>query len=448
MKNFLKEKINNYLLLTALCLPVTIACIDLMALSVAIDKIKNELQASITLIQWLLSGYTIGTGIFLIAIGKLADKYGRKKLLLVGITLFGLASLIASLSSSVLILIESRFLQGVASSIMMITVISIITNSFEESSRGKIIGTWGLCLGLGLSIGPLVGSLLIHFSSWRAIFLINIPIAILAFYLVFQYVSESKSEKELQIDWIAVFLFSSIMFLMIFILSEGAAFEWNSKFIISLTVLFFLLSAIYFFYEKHFNMPLIDFSLFKIPNFFFANGCGGISYFCMYGWLFFISFYLENIYKISPVKTGLLLSSYSVAFGLNSYFAGKLINKYGNRKLIQIGFSFVIFSFILMCFIGNKTSISEFLFMFSVFGASLSLINAPSMTSAIQKIPSEKAATASGMIFTLRWICGTLGIAIVTLLYLYFHNIHLIFFILTLISSLGFYFSNRLITLI
>src|SRR5437870_4283307 len=148
MKSVTLQKSHPCFLL-ALCLPMVVACIDVMAVSIAINTIMRDFSASITKAQWLLSAYTIGTAAFLIVIGKLADIYGRRKLYLLGVFIFSLSSLIAAFSGNIDTLIFARFFQGIASAILMMSSIAIITQSFSSLERGPIIAKWGFALSLG-----------------------------------------------------------------------------------------------------------------------------------------------------------------------------------------------------------------------------------------------------------------------------------------------------------
>jgi EmrB/QacA subfamily drug resistance transporter len=440
-KKFILSK--QSLLLLSLCLPVTIACIDLMALGTAIDKIRFDFSTSITTTQWLLSGYTIGTASFLITIGRMADIFGRRKTLLLGVLLFALSSLIASISNSIDLLIFSRFSQGVASSIMMTTVISIITNHFPSELRSPVIAKWAFSLGIGMTIGPLIGAILVYYLNWRAIFAINIPICILAYYLIFTYVPESIDKaSNITIDWIETIILSVVMILLVTILSQGKMWGWLS-FTTLLLLSFFIISFLSFFYiELSKGHPLIDLSLFTLKNFSTATFCGFLSYFCMYAWLFLFSSYLQKSHGLTALKTGLVLSSFSIAFVFSSKLINPMSKKFGNKKLIHIGFILSIFVFLLMSTINLNTGLNQLAIMFFLLGICITLLNATSMIMATEIVPGNKSGIASGTIFTIRWLGGSIGIAVIAMVYE--SRVSIPCFVLAIVSLIGFIFSTLL----
>jgi len=394
-----------------------------MALSVAINDIMQDFAVSMNKAQWLLSGYTIGTAAFLILIGKLADVYGRRKLLLIGIIIFALSSFTAAISNKIDFLLISRFIQGISSAMMMTTVISIITNNFPPEMRSSMIARWGVSLGLGLAIGPLIGGLIIHLFNWRIIFLVNIPICLMSYFLVTQFIEESKDTiSQSKINWLESILLTFLLLLLITALSEGSYWGWLSQYTIILSISFLLLLFAFIFIERKKKNPLIDISLFRNLNFCSATFCGFISYFCMYGWLFIIGIYLQSAYSLTSLLTGVLCSSFSIAFAFTSKLLSKIIKNSENKSLIQTGFVLSIIDFLWMTTITVSTQVWLLILMFFLLGASIMLINAPSLAAATLETPSHKAGIASGIIFTIRWLGGSIGVAIVALIFKFVSN--------------------------
>jgi EmrB/QacA subfamily drug resistance transporter len=392
------------LLLIALCLPVAIACVDIMALSVAIQAIMQEFTASIAQSQWLISAYTIGTAAFLILVGKLADLYGRRKLLLVGVALFGLASLFAGCAGSMLFLIVARFLQGVSSSIMMTTVVSIIVHHFKGDERTHVLSRWTLSLGLGMALGPLVGALVLHVASWRFIFFINLPLCVVAYGLVAKYVPESKdSTGKIVIRWSEAVILSAVLILLVYLFAQ---------FSLGLAWVFLGVVAVYALLLHQKSSALIDLSLFKLPNYFQGSACGFLSYFCMYAWLFVFAVYLEKVYGLSPLQTGFMFISYSLATAICSQFIGRVIKHWGRKPPIQFGFVIAIIAFVWMAQIQAETALWQLIAMSALPGVMLTFVNVSSMNLAMSAVPPGQTGIASGLVFTIRWLGGSIGVAL------------------------------------
>ena len=407
----------SILLLFALCFPVMISCIDIMAITVALNDIMRDTHASIEKTQWLISAYTIGIASFLIIIGRLADKYGRKRLLSYGVILFGVASLICALSSSIHLLIVGRFLQGVASSMLMTTALALITNNFPVEKRAMAFGQWGTALGIGLAIGPLVGATIIALANWRWIFIINLPLCVLAYYLARNYVKEFKNDiSQTRINGLSATLLS--------ILSVGItlAFSENSFWTLSYTplliiILFTILLFIFIKIEKRSAFPLIDLALFKYKNYSSALLASSISYFCLYAWLFLFNLYLQSALNYSYLKAGLILTSYSVAFAINSTISGKMMKRFGNKLTMQYGFVVMTIALVLLSLTQETSSVYFLLFTFFIFGVGVTSSLLPSNHAATEFIPPEKSGVASGMIFTCRWLGGSIGVALTTIVF-------------------------------
>ena len=424
------------LFLWTLCLPVMLACIDVMAVSVALNNILSSFPHSSTELEWLLSSYMIGTAAFLITIGRLADHFGRRRLLLIGVILFGLSSAFAGFSPYFFILIVSRFFQGIASAILMTTVISIITHSYSPEARVRALAIWGLALGVAMALGPLAGGLLLHITNWRFIFFINIPLCIYAYLMIFRVVPESQNPNALPIDWYEALLLNFIFIGWIVLLSEMTNWGWLSHSSILLFLCCATLSLLY--YKKFAQKPaaIINFSLFQLPNFLSATLSGALSYFTMYAWLYIYNLYLQQQLHLSALRTGIWMAFFSLAFALCSRLSAKIMTIFGNRRTLQLGFCLMFCVFILLGFFTSRANLIELGFLFFMLGTAIVFANTPSINSALQYVSKEKAGTASGIVFTIRWLGGAIGVTVVALEQPF--GIQICCWTLCLISLLGF----------
>lgn len=404
-------------LIFALCFPVALACIDVMAVSVALNNIIHDFVTTISRVQWLLTSYIIGTAAFLVTIGRLADKYGRRKLLLCGVALFGVSSLAAGLSPTMLLLIVSRFVQGVASAMLMTTVVSIIMHSISLAERPQAVAHWGMSLGLGMALGPLFGGFILHFFTWRFIFLINIPLCIFVYALINCFVPESKNDMPFKINWLETVIFTVLLALVVLLLSEGSLWGWASLSSLLIEIAVVLCLVLFVFLAKNQQDSIIDFSLFRVKNYLAATLCGFASYFCMYAWLFVYNIYLQNHLKMSPLHAGFLVASYSLGFAMSSRYVAKAIRMLGGKMTMQLGFVAAVMALCLMAIFSHASTISELAILFYLFGIGITFINAPSITLATEFVSTQKSGSASGVLFTIRWLGGVLGVAIISILY-------------------------------
>ncbi len=417
-------------ILLGLCLPVMAACVDVMAVSVALHTIMRNLNASMMETQWLLSSYTLGTAAFLIVIGKVADLYGRRKILLWGLLLFGCSSLLAAFSSNIVLLIMSRWLQGVSSAMMMTSALSIITHSFAPEKRGAMVAHWGTGLGLGMAMGPIVGGIILHWLNWRFIFLANIPVCLVAYYCIVKYVPESKNLQACTVNWFSALLLAAFFTVILLGLTQPS----------TMLLLIFLIVLAGFLLTDYFSKvpPIVDFSLFQCVNFTSATLSGALSYFCMYGWLFLFNIYLQKLFNFNALTSSLLCVPFSIAFALSM----KLISRF-NKKVFYKRFIFLGFLIASLDFLAYLVTPKTYFILLGVLafflGIAITLINAPTIAAATEYIPVEKSGAASGIIFTVRWLGGSVGVTVVSMVLHYygFRNAYLGLFFIALMGMIS-----------
>jgi EmrB/QacA subfamily drug resistance transporter len=408
----------SLMMLLAICLPVMIACVDIMAISVAINNIMLDLDISVGNAQWLIGGYTIGTAAFFIVIGRLADLYGRKKILQLGVVLFGLSSTVAALAFSPMLLIICRCLQGLASAMMMTTVVSIIMHTFPVNVRSKTIAMWGASLGLGMALGPLMGGVVLHFLGWRWIFAVNIPICIFAYFLIRKYIDESKNElAPVKVNYFEALLLSTLCVDLMLFLSEVNNIGWNSLPVFIMLVVFVVTTTVFIVFEKRKLHPIVDLSIFSYNNFCAAVTAGAISYFCSYAWLFIFTVYLQDAFGFTPLLTGVMFTAYALAFAVNAQVVGLIVSRLGNKLIMQSGFVLMFISLLFMAKVSQETTIFQLIAMFIMFGFGVTAVNSPSLNAASTFVPKHKVGIASGIIFTVRWLGGSVGVALITLIF-------------------------------
>ncbi len=429
----------NFLLLLALFIPATIAFIDVMAVSVGFHPIMQDFHASLSQTQWLLSAYTIGTAAFLMVIGRLSDLYGRKVFLMYGLIVFFLASLSGMLAGSMMVLIASRFFQGIGGAVMLTTTTSIMMHHFPKEQRASILSRWAAFMAFGMAAGPFLGGVLIHFISWRAIFGFNLPVSILSLLLTWKLVPESKDSNPLLKMHIGeVALLSLCLLSLVSALSEGQAYGWTSFPILGLIAISCGTGLALFKMEKSLKNPLVDFSFFRLQNFTRASLCGFLSYFYIYAWLFIFNIYLQSGYGLSPIQTGSLLIVYPLAAGIAAQIISLIIGRYIRGALImRLGFCISCIAFIAMSTVTPHTSILSLAIMFALLGATVSMVNAPSIALATPFVPPHKTGSASGLIFSIRWFGGSLGVALITLIYQMFDKLSIVCIILAGVALLG-----------
>lgn len=411
---------NPWLLFLGLAIGPFIAGVDLLAIAVAIEPMKKALSMDLATLQWLLSAYAIGRAGFLVAAGKLSDFYGIKKTFILSFLIFVLASIavIATNSSSVIII--ARFIQGISSGgLAVISIAAVMVLFSPEERTGWISGLIGAA-GVGMAFGPPIGGLLIHLFDWRMIFLINIPIGFVGISLAYRYLpkTEPHPRKGESIDWFGVAIISLLLSVLAFGISFGHYWGWFSgKMAIAAACALILLIA-FVISEKKAKEPLLDFSFFKIKNFFAANFAGFTLYLILTAWTLIFGIYLQKVLNMTAFQSGLAFLPFGIVLALFSTQMQKLAKIFDPKVLIVWGYVICTLTFFALSLIAVKPSLWLLSFLFASFAVSFLLINSNSLPAALEFIPKEKGGLVSGISMMIRWLGGALGAPIITAIFL------------------------------
>ncbi len=402
-----KTSFKSWLALTGLCLASFLGCIDFTIMNTALPAIQSNLGATIVQLQWIINIFLLALVAFMVIAGRMADIYGRRLVLYIGLAIFAISSLGAGLSPNVSILILWRFIQGIGVAILYILTMAIIPSIFAIEKRAKVMGILVGFNGLGLAIGPVLGGLILSLTSWHWIFLINIPLIILSFLCCVKTVPESKSEIEEKIDWLGGLLLIIALPSLVFFTVE-----------ISVWGLVSVLILIGFYYvEKRTDFPIIDFNLFK-NSAFMAAVVANFSLAFFYTTAFFLMpLYLHNIMGFDDFKMGMMILPASAMVIVLSPFVSICVHKYGPKPVLLIGFALLILSALAQSCLTADSSTSFILLAYLAFGIGMAFILSPSLVAAMMSVHEKVAGSAMGTVGTLHNFGGALGLAIGTAIY-------------------------------
>ncbi|AKK71724.1 MFS transporter [Chryseobacterium gallinarum] len=400
---------------------------DIFILNVSIPSIQRDLHASNGEMQMMITSYLIGFASFLITGGRLGDVYGRKKIFITGMLFFMLSSLACGLSSGAVLLVVSRFVQGISAAIMAPQVLSIIQVLFpDHEERTKAMGWYGITIGIGTILGQFLGG---YFSSlkgweepWRLIFLINIPICLIAVFCSFRQLEESKVRNKKSFDIWGVLVLSAGLFLITYALTASEEKGMDLQNGIMMTVSAGIL--IYFVKEQKNKMKkdrsyLIDFELFSLKN--FNLGIIAVSFFFIMldSYFYILSVFFQDGLKISPLMAGEIIVFQGLGFILASVFSVQLILKYGKNALIA-GLIVIIAVLVLQMFLFRvSTGFYMFCLLLFLHGLGIGTV-IPSLANIALSGMSEKlTGNASGVYNTFQQIAAIIGIVAVGGLFYY-----------------------------
>ena len=399
--------------LGAMCFALFMIMLDNTVVNVALPSIQQDLGASISGLEWTINGYTLSFAVLLATGGRLGDIFGRRLMFLIGVVIFALSSATAGLAPNETALVLSRVVQGVGAALMMPGTLSIITDAFPAHERGKAMGTWAGVSALALAVGPVLGGFLTEHVSWRAIFYINIPVAIGAVVATLFAVRESRDTSVgRDVDYAGVAVLTVGLTALVLALVEGNAWGWDSTQIVGLLVLAAVALPAFVFVENRVKAPMVQFDLLSDRNFLGSVCVALIITFAMMGVFFFLALYMQDILGYSPLEAGIrFLPSTLMIVGV-APVAGRLSDRFGPRWLIAGGLLIVSASLFSFSRIAVDSSYLDLLPGFMLLGIGVAMTMSPMTSAAMNAVPVQKAGIASGVLSMFRMVGGSLGIAV------------------------------------
>ncbi len=412
-RHLITEDNRKWWTLGAMCFALFMIMLDNTVVNVALPSIQKDLGATISGLEWTINGYTLSFAVLLATGGRLGDIFGRRRMFLVGVVIFALSSATAGFAPDETALVLSRVVQGVGAALMMPGTLSIITDAFPAHERGKAMGTWAGVSALALAVGPVLGGFLTEHVSWRAIFYINIPVAVGAVLATLFAVRESRDTSVgREVDCAGVAVLTAGLTALVLALVEGNAWGWGSTRIIALLVGAAVALPLFVFVENRVRAPMVQFDLLSDRNFLGAVVVAMIISFAMLGVFFFLALYMQDILGYSPLEAGVrFLPSTLMIVGV-APVAGRLSDRIGPRWLIAGGLVIVAASLFSFSRIAVDSTYLDLLPGFMLLGIGIAMTMSPMTSAAMNAVPVQKAGIASGVLSMFRMVGGSLGVAV------------------------------------
>jgi EmrB/QacA subfamily drug resistance transporter len=398
--------------LGAMCFALFMIMLDNTVVNVALPSIQRSLHATTSSLEWTVNAYTLTFAVLLVTGGRLGDIFGRRRMFLFGVTVFGASSFLIALSQSDTWLIAFRALQGVGSGFMMPATLSIITNAFPAHERGRAIGTWAGVSAMALAIGPVVGGFLVQDVSWQSIFLLNVPVAALAIAVTLFAVRESRDEtatREIDVPGVAALTVG--LAALVVALVKSNTWGWGSIKVIGLFAVALLGLVAFALIEPRRRAPMLDFAFFRSRTFFGANVVAFIVSFVMFATFFSLALYMQDILHFSPIQTGVRFLPTTVCVMFAGPLSGRLADRIGSRPLMAAGLVSVAASMFWMTGITTHSSYGYLAVSFVLQGLGIGFVMSPMSTAAMNAVDRTKAGVASGVLSMTRMVGSTFGVA-------------------------------------
>jgi EmrB/QacA subfamily drug resistance transporter len=413
-RHLITDENRKWWTLGAMCFALFMIMLDNTVVNVALPSIERDLGASLSSLEWTINGYTLSFAVLLATGGRLGDIFGRRLTFLIGVALFTVSSATAGLAPDTTSLVASRVVQGIGGALMMPATLSIVTNAFPPSERGKAIGTWAGVSALALAVGPVLGGFLTENVSWRAIFYINVPVGVGAVLAAAFAVRESRDETVgRQVDYAGVATLTAALTALVLALIEGNSWGWGSPAIVALLGGSVLMLALFPLVERRVAAPMVEFPLFASRDFVGANTIALIVTFAMLAQFFFIALYMQNILGYSPLQAGVRFLPATLMIVAIAPIAGRLTDRIGPRLPIAVGLTLVSVAMFWLTRIDATTTYSDLWPSFVLMGIGMALVMSPMSTAAMNAVADAKAGIASGILSMNRMVGGTLGVAVI-----------------------------------
>jgi EmrB/QacA subfamily drug resistance transporter len=397
--------------LLVVCVATFMLLLDITIVNVALPSIQRSLHASFQDLQWVVDAYALTLAALLLTAGSLADLLGRRRVFIVGLGLFTLASLLCGLSTEPLMLNVARALQGVGGAVMFACSLALLAEEFRGRERGTAYGAWGAAIAGAAAVGPLVGGGLTEGLGWEYIFFINVPVGVAAIVLARLRLGESSDPEATSVDWAGLMTFSASLFLLVLALIRGNAEGWGSALILAELAAAGALSVVFLVAEVRQRRPMFDLSLFRKPTFAGASLVAFAVSASMFAMFLYITLYLQNVLHYSALETGVRFLPVTVVSFVTAPVAGRLAARLPPRWFLGGGIGLVALGLLLMHGVGAHSSWTVLLPGLLVAGAGIGIVNPTLAQLAIGVVRPARSGMASGINNTCRQVGIATGIA-------------------------------------
>jgi EmrB/QacA subfamily drug resistance transporter len=402
----------RWFLLGVLCLSLVMIVMAVSSLNVALPTLQADLDASSTMLQWIVDSYALVFAGLLLVAGALGDRFGRKGTLLIGLALFGVGAIVSGLAGSAAVVIFGRAIQGAGAAFVMPATLSLLTAIFPPHERAKAIATWVAFAGAGGALGPIVSGALLESYWWGSAFLFNVPVVAVTAVAIAVYSPRSRDDTATPLDPRGAALSLVGLTSLLFGIIEGAERGWTDPLVVGS----FIVAAVVLYgfvrWEMVAEHPMLPVSYFRDRRFSVGSAVITTSFFVMFGWFFLLSLYLQFVRGYSPLEAGLATLPLPPMFIILSPRSAAIAARIGSGRTMALGFVLVGAGMAVLAPVTPDTPYVVLALALALMGAGMAITAAPATTSIMSAVPMSKAGVASAVNDTTRELGGALGIAV------------------------------------
>ncbi|HET8956239.1 MAG TPA: MFS transporter [Solirubrobacterales bacterium] len=395
--------------LAGACAGLFVLMLDSTVVALALPAIRHDVDASAEGLQWVMNGYLLTIAVLVVTAGRLGDMFGRRRVFLTGMALFAVGSVVSGAAGSQDALILGRVLQGAGAAPMLPLSLALVCNVFTAEEQPRALGIWAAVSAVALAVGPLAGGLLIELD-WRVIFWMNLPVCALGIAITLAAAPESTDPGAgTRIDWPGLALLSAGLTAVVLGLIQSQA--WSAAAAAGLVLVGLMLLGAFWLVEHRVGEPIVEFALFRNGPYFGASAAAFALVGAYWAVMFFQPQYLQDVRGHSPILSGLMILPVTAPMVVISPFSGRLIARFGARRLMTAGMTCGTVGLLLLTRIDADSPYGLLLVGYLLFGIALGLVYAPMSTAAMAAMPREKVGIASGVLAMDRVLAGAVALA-------------------------------------
>jgi EmrB/QacA subfamily drug resistance transporter len=404
----------RWLALAVLCASLLAIVIDNTIVNVALPTLARDLDADIGELQWVVDAYTLVFAGLLLLAGALGDRFGRRRMLLVGLAVFGSASAWAAYSGSVGGLIAARSVMGAGAALIMPATLSLVVSVFTDArERSMAVGIWAATAGLGVALGPVAGGFLLDRFWWGSIFVVNVPLIAIAIVAGRKLIPESRDPVARRIDWAGAGLSCVGLVALVWAVIEAPSKGWTSVPVLAAGALAVTALVAFVLWQRRAAEPLLDVRLFSDARFTAASSAITVLFFALFGFLFLSTQYLQFVLGYSPGEAGVRALPYAAAMIVFALLSPALVGRLGTKRVVTVGMLLFSVGLAVAATIGTGSGYGRLAVAMLLMGAGMGLAGAPATESIMGSLPRERANIGSAVNDTTRELGGALGVAVV-----------------------------------
>ena len=402
----------KWLILTSVSLGSLMATLDGSIVNIALPAIGSDYRIDLTTVEWVVVAYLLVVGCLLLPFGRLGEVLTFKRVYLTGFAVFTVASVFCGASPTALALVGFRVVQGVGAAMLMAMGPAIVARTFPAAERGKALGLNGVSVAIGLSLGPALGGVLTQVATWRAIFLINAPIGLLAIVWAAHILPVEEPGKGQSFDVKGAGLSGAALFALLLALSEGQEWGWASPAIVGLMIATVVLGGAFLVAERRAIHPMIDLALFRIRPFTAGLASVVVAFAGLFTATLLLPFLLEQGRGFSPIEAGLLLTPVPLSMALVAPFSGAASDRFGPRVLASLGMAIMVLGLLSLTQLSVDFALPDLVWRLVLLGVGQGLFMSPNSSAVLGSVPRPRVGTASGTLAEMRVNGQALGIAL------------------------------------